>query len=262
MEREQRVVLISGASRGIGAATAREMGRRGYHVVVNYRRNDEAAEQVVREVGAAGGSARAVRADVCIPEDVAGMVDRIIAEHGRIDALVCNANTVNPPFEPLLTLGWDDFIGKVNGELAGAYFLTQSVLRVMAKERRGRIVYVSSTAADSTGSVVAHSTAKAALNTFSRHVAGVAAQHGVVVNTVAFGTVRTEASAGVMVGELRALMESRSVSGRLLEADDAARSVALLAADEFTAAVGQVIRVDGGFDVLDQRLHPMVQHFE
>ncbi|UIX30144.1 SDR family oxidoreductase [Streptomyces sp. GQFP] len=262
MEQSQQVVLISGASRGIGAATAREMGRRGYHVAVNYHQNADAAADVVSTIESAGGSAQTVQADVCDPEQVAGMIDRIRTDRGRIDALVCNANTVNPPFEPLLTLSWDDFIGKVIGELAGAYFLTQSVLRVMAEERKGRIVYVSSTAADRVGSVAAHSTAKAALNTFSRHVAGVAAQYGVIVNTVAFGAVRTDASSGVMIDDLRKLMESRSVFGRLIEADEAARSIAIVADDDFGASVGQVLRVDGGFDVLDQQLHPMVQHFE
>ncbi|MFD4658751.1 SDR family oxidoreductase [Kitasatospora sp. NPDC058444] len=262
MEQSQRVVLISGASRGIGAATAREMGRRGYHVVVNYRQNADAATEVVSSIEAAGGSAQAAQADVCDPEQVSGMLDRIRADHGRIDALVCNANTVNPPFQPLLTLSWDDFIGKVNGELAGAYFLTQGVLRGMTEERRGRIVYVSSTAADAIGTVAAHSTAKAALNTFSRHVAGVAAQYGVVVNTVAFGAVRTDATAGVMTDELRTFMESRSASGRLLEADEAARSIALLADEDFTASVGQVLRLDGGFEILDRQLSPMVRHFE
>ncbi|WP_406012590.1 SDR family oxidoreductase [Streptomyces sp. NBC_00984] len=262
MEQSQRVVLISGASRGIGAATAGEMGRRGYHVVVNYRQNADAAAEVVSAIEAAGGSAQAVRADVCDPEQVSGMLDRIRTDRGRIDALVCNANTVNPPFEPLLTLSWDDFIGKVNGELAGAYFLTQGVLRGMTEERKGRIVYVSSTAADSIGTVAAHSTAKAALNTFSRHVAGVAAQYGVVVNTVAFGAVRTDATACVMTDDLRKFMESRSASGRLLEADEAARSIAMLADEDFIASVGQVLRVDGGFEVLDQQLHPMVRHFE
>ncbi|QNP76197.1 SDR family oxidoreductase [Streptomyces roseirectus] len=255
-------MLISGASRGIGAATAREMGRRGYHVIVNYLRNADAAARVVDTIESEGGSAQAVQADVRAPGQVADMIGRIREDHGRIDALVCNANTVNPPFGPLLTLPWEDFIEKVSGELEGAYFLTQSVLRVMTEERKGRIVYVSSTAADSIGTVAAHSTAKAALNTFSRHVAAVAAQYGVIVNTVAFGTVRTDATAGVMIEDLRKIMESRSVSGRLLEADEAARTIAMVAGDGFGASVGQVLRVDGGFEVLDQRLHPMIQHFE
>ncbi|SEG90394.1 3-oxoacyl-[acyl-carrier protein] reductase [Thermomonospora echinospora] len=262
MDEPRRVALISGASRGIGAATAREMGRRGYHVVVNYRQNAAAAQGVVDEIKAAGGSAEARRADVCDGDQVGDMVERVLADHGHIDVLICNANTVNPPFEPLLSVSWDAFIGKVSGELAGSFFLTRHVLPVMQRRGEGRIVYISSTAADLVGSVAAHSTAKAALNTFSRHVAAAAAQHGVVVNTVAFGTVRTDATAGVLNDDLRKFTEERSVLGRLMDPEDAARSVAAVADDGFGAAVGQVIRVDGGFDVLDQQLHTVVKHFQ
>ncbi|MFE9750508.1 SDR family oxidoreductase [Saccharothrix saharensis] len=262
MREPRRVALISGAGRGIGAATARELGRRGYHVVVNYRENTAAADRVVGDIREAGGSAEAQRADVCDGGQVADMVRRVYAAHGHVDVLICNANTVNPPFAPLLSLSWEAFIGKVGGELAGAFFLTQAVLSEMRRRGAGRIVYISSTAADWAGSVAAHSTAKAALNTFSRHVAATAAQYGIAVNTVAFGTVRTDATAGVLHEDLRRYTEERSVLGRLLDADDAAKTVAAVADDSFGAAVGQVIRVDGGYDVLDQQLHPTSKFFQ
>ncbi|MFC5749284.1 SDR family oxidoreductase [Actinomadura rugatobispora] len=261
MGESRRVALISGAGRGIGAATAREMARRGYHVVVNYRENASAAQGVVDEIEAAGGTAEARRADVCDAGQVGELVRRVTADHGRIDVLICNANTVNPPFEPLLSVSWEAFIGKVGGELAGAFHLTQHVLPAMQRQRAGRIVYISSTAADLVGSVAAHSTAKAALNTFSRHVAAQAAQDGIVVNTVAFGTVRTDATAGVLGDGLRKFTEERSVLGRVMDPEDAARSVASVADDGFGAAVGQVIRVDGGYDVLDQQLHAVMEFF-
>ncbi|PZG56381.1 short-chain dehydrogenase [Spongiactinospora gelatinilytica] len=262
MEALRQVALISGASRGIGAATAREMARRGYHVVVNYRQDAAAAHRVVGEIETAGGSAEALQADVCDAGQSAEMVRRIHADHGHIDVLICNANTVNPPFEPLLSVPWEAFIGKITGELAGAFFLTRHVLPAMQRRRAGRIVYISSTAADFVGSVAAHSIAKAALNTYSRHVAAQAAQHGIVVNTVAFGTVRTDATAGVLNGDLRKLTEERSVLGRVMDAEDAAKSVATVADDGFGVTVGQVIRVDSGFGVLDHQLHMMTKHFQ
>jgi 3-oxoacyl-[acyl-carrier protein] reductase len=262
MSELRRVALISGASRGIGAATAREMGSRGYHVVVNYLRNSEAAKGVVDDIKAAGGTAEAQRADVCDGDQVDKMIRRVRDEHGHIDTLICNANTVNPPFEPLLSLSWDSFIGKISGELAGAFFLTQAALPSMVRQRNGRIVYISSTAADTLGSVAAHSTAKAALNTFSRHVAATAAQYGIVVNTVALATVRTDATAKVLNDDLRKFIEERSVSGTMLDPEDAARTVATVADEGFNTAVGQIIRADGGFDVLDQQLHPIMRHFQ
>ncbi|MFD6103161.1 SDR family NAD(P)-dependent oxidoreductase [Nocardia salmonicida] len=263
MADQKKVALISGAGRGIGAATARELGRRGYHVIVNYRANTAAARQVAVDIATEGGSAEIRQADVCDADQVANLVRGVHADHERIDLLICNANTVNPPFEPLLSVSWEAFIGKVDGELAGAFFLTQSVLPAMQAAGSGRIVYISSTAADWAGSVAAHSTAKAALNTFSRHVAATAAEHGVSVNTLAFATVRTDATAGVLNDALRGYTEQRSVCGRLLDPVDAAKAVAAVATDDgFGAAVGQLIRIDAGYELLDQQLHPTRSFFE
>ncbi|MGW5383214.1 SDR family oxidoreductase [Nocardia sp. NPDC003963] len=260
---EKPVALISGAGRGIGAATARELGRRGYHVIVNFRQNTDAAREVAADIENEGGSAEIRQADVCDARQVADLVRRAYTDHANIDLLVCNANTVDPPFQPLLSLSWEAFIAKVDGELAGAFFLTQNVLPAMQMRRAGRIVYISSTAADWAGSVAAHSTAKAALNTFGRHVAATAAEHGVVVNTIAFATVRTDATAAVLNDSLRAYTEQRSVLGRLVTPADAAKVVAAVATDEgFGAAVGQLIRVDAGYELLDQQLHPTRTFFE
>ncbi|MET9634606.1 SDR family oxidoreductase [Lentzea sp. NPDC006480] len=248
------VALVSGASRGIGAAIARSLARGGHHAIVNYHRNADAAKQVVADIEAAGGTAQAEQADVCDDAQVAALVDRVRAEHGRVDVLVCNANTVQPPFEPLASLPWDAFVGKVAGELAGSYHLTQRVLPIMREQRAGRIVYISSTLADEVGMLAAHSTAKAALNTFSRHVAAAAGQHGVTVNTLALGPVNTDATAGFLDDDRRAFFAQRSVLGRVLEPEDIGAAVALLAEDAFGSATGQVIRLDGGFDVLGQQL--------
>src|SRR5436190_489654 len=140
---EQPVAVVSGASRGIGAATAREFGTRGYHVIVNYLSNADAAATVVKEIESAGGSAQAAQADV-----------------------------------PM-------------------------------------------------GSI-AHSTAKAALNTFSRQVAAQAAAHGITVNTVAAGAVATDATAGVYTGGIRQFLTERSVHGRLMAPEDLGRAIASL----------------------------------
>ncbi|SDX96920.1 3-oxoacyl-[acyl-carrier protein] reductase [Amycolatopsis xylanica] len=246
-----KLAIVSGAGRGIGAATARELGHRGYHVLVNYHRDAAAAALVVKDITAAGGSAEALQADVRDPAQVAELVSRA---GGRVDVLVCNANTANPPFAPLAALPWEDFAAKVDGELSGVYFLTQQVLELMRPRGAGRIVYVSSTAADKVGSVIAHSTAKAALNTFSRHVAADAARSGITVNTVAPGPVHTDATAAVLPGAATDYLRERSVAGRLLEPSDIGRAIALLADDGFGAATGQVIRLDGGLDVLEQQL--------
>ncbi|WP_395570327.1 SDR family oxidoreductase [Streptomyces sp. BK79] len=261
MTQPKPVALISGAGRGIGAATAREMGRRGYHVIVNYRNNADAATAVVDAIAREGGSAQAARADVCDAGQVAALVEEVRSEHGRIDVLVLNANTVHPSFVPLTELSWEAFAEKVNGELSGVFFLSRDVLALMREQRSGRIVFISSTATDFIGMAVAHSTAKAALNTFSRHVAGVGAQYGVRVNTVSFGAVRTESSGEGFSEGLQKFLTDRSVLSRLVEPEDAARAVASVADEDFGAVAGQLIRVDGGFGILDEQFHPLAEHF-
>ncbi|PRY35623.1 SDR family oxidoreductase [Umezawaea tangerina] len=251
------IALVSGAGRGIGAATARELGLRGHHVVVNYVRDAAAAASVVADIQAAGGSAETGRADVCDETAVAALVDAVVAEHGRIDVLVCNANTVDPPFEALPALPWGTFIAKVVGELSGAYFLTQRVVEVMKAQRAGRVVHISSTAADHVGSIAAHSVAKAALNTYSRHVAADAGLVGVSVNTVALGPVTTDATSRVFTDGILRHVGERSVTGRPLRPEDVARVIAAVTDEGFAVTTGQVIRVDAGLDLLDQQLTGM-----
>lgn len=250
----QEVAVISGAGRGIGAATARELGRRGYHVIVNYLRDADSAAAVVADTRAAGGTAQAAQADVCDAEQATALVEAVIAEHGHLDVLVCNANTVAPPFGPLAAVAWEAFAAKVTGELAGAYFLTQRALAAMREQRSGRIVHVSATLADTVGGTIAHSTAKAALNAFSRQVAAEAAQYGVTVNTVAPGAVNTDATAGMFTDSIRQYFSDRSVRGRLMGPEDIGRVIGLLLDDAFTVVTGQLIRIDAGFDLLSQQL--------
>ncbi|WP_432971203.1 SDR family oxidoreductase [Dactylosporangium sp. CA-233914] len=242
-----RIALVTGAGRGIGAATARELGRRGYHVVVNYRRDADAAAAVVRAIETDGGTARAVRADVCDPGAVADLVDACT----RVDALVCNAN-IPPPFAPLAELSWDDFAGKVTGELAAVFHVTRLVLERMRRQGGGGIVYVSSLSADLLRpGTVAHATAKAALDTFARHVAAEAGRHGIAVNTVAPGPVRTEATAAMRTAETEAAFARRSTLGRMLDPEDVATVIATVLASGFGAVSGARIPVDAGYTVLN-----------
>jgi 3-oxoacyl-[acyl-carrier protein] reductase len=237
-----RTALITGASRGIGAATARAFGRRGCHVVVNYRADAEAARRTADEVRAAGGTASLAQADVRDADQVAAMV----AGCAAVDVLVCNAN-IQPPFAPLEEIPWADFIGKVTSELAAVFHITRRVLERMRERETGRIVYVSSMSAELTRPHwIAHATAKSALETFARHVAAEAAPYGIGVNVVAPAAVRTDASAGIATPEYEAGVARRSALHRLLEPDDVAEVVAALAGGEFAAVSGVRVPVDGG----------------
>jgi 3-oxoacyl-[acyl-carrier protein] reductase len=235
-----RTALVTGAGRGIGAATAHVLARRGFHVVVNYRSDAGSAGQVVRDIESAGGSARAIAADVTD----AGAVADLVAQCDRLDALVCNAN-IQPPFASIANLSWRDFVDKVSGELAAAFHVTKAALPLMA--RGSHIVYVSSVAAETVRSGgIALSTAKAALDAFARHVAEEAGPDGIAVNIVSPGAVRTDASAAVLTPEVVAERARRSVLGRILEPTDVGALVGALASGELPGVAGVRIPIDGG----------------
>ncbi|TQF06352.1 SDR family oxidoreductase [Kitasatospora acidiphila] len=240
--------LVTGGSRGIGAATSRELAARGYRVAVNYFSNRDAAEQVVAAIEEGGGEAFAVQADVFDPGQAAELIRRS-APDGRLDVLVCNAGAGFTP-TPVLDLPWDDFKAKLTNELGSAYTLTQQALAIMGARGQGRIVYVSSAVADGPPApgMAAHGTAKAALNTFARFVAFEAGPLGVNVNVVAPGFVRTEASAH-MPQELQRRLAERTPLGRVAEAEDVARAIAMLVGEQAGFVTGEVLTVDGGHGV-------------
>ncbi|MFD7499816.1 SDR family oxidoreductase [Streptomyces sp. NPDC059850] len=240
--------LVTGGSRGIGAATSLELAARGYRVAVNYFSNREAADQVVKLIEADGGEALALRADVHDPGQAAELLRRSAVD-GRLDVLVCNAGASFVP-TPVRDLAWDDFKAKVTDELASVYTLTQQALAVMGAQGRGRIVYVSSAVADGPPApgMAAHGAAKSALNTFARFVAHEAGPLGVNVNVVAPGFVRTEASAG-MPEEFKRRLADRTPLGRVAEAEDVARAIAMLVGAEAGFVTGEILTVDGGLNV-------------
>ncbi|AEY87040.1 oxidoreductase [Streptomyces hygroscopicus subsp. jinggangensis 5008] len=248
MTTSKPTALVTGGSRGIGAATSRELAARGYRVAVNYFSNREAADQVVKQIEADGGEAFAVRADVYDPRQAAELLERSAVD-GRLDVLVCNAGARFTP-TPLPSLSWDDFHAKVTNELASVYTLTQRALAVMGARGGGRIVYVSSAVAEGPPAVgmAAHGTAKAALNTFARFVAYEAGPLGINVNVVAPGFVRTEASAGLPVEFQQRLVEHTPL-GRVAEPEDVARAIAMLVGAEAGFITGSVVTVDGGHGV-------------
>ncbi|MEW2805922.1 SDR family oxidoreductase [Streptomyces massasporeus] len=240
--------LVTGGSRGIGAATSRELAARGYRVAVNYFSNREAADQVVKLIAADGGEAFAVQANVHDPAQAAELLERSTTD-GRLDVLVCNAGARFTPTS-VQTLAWDDFRTKVTDELASVYTLTQHALTLMGARGQGRIVYVSSAVADGPPApgMAAHGTAKAALNTFARFVAYEAGSLGINVNVVAPGYVRTESSAR-MPQELQRRLAENTPLGRVAEPEDVARVIAMLVGEEAGFVTGEVLTVDGGHSV-------------
>jgi len=192
---KDKVAVVTGSSRGIGASVARLLAANGAKVAVNYATNKAAGQQVVAEIVAAGGRAMLARADVTVRAEVDAMVKAVEAELGPIDVLVNNAN-MSFPVAPFLEYRWEDFERKLTNELKASFFTCQAVAPAMVRRRAGAIVNVSSGLSRVPGpGFIAHSSAKSALDAFSRSLALELGPHGVRVNVVAPGLTLTDATA-------------------------------------------------------------------
>src|SRR5271163_5324800 len=183
------VALITGASRGIGAATALVLAEQGFRVVVNYRSSAEQADEVVRAATAAGGEAVAIRADVTAPDDVAAMVNETERRWGRVDVLVHNALI---PFDvtSFADLSWEQLGGKLDRELRAAFLITKAVVPGMISRDYGRLVYMTTILSRRPRQgMINLGTAKAAMDQFVRYVALEVAPHGITANLVSPATV-------------------------------------------------------------------------
>lgn len=244
---EGQVALITGASRGIGAATARLFARHGAAVGVNYNASAGRAGEVVEAIRAEGGRAIAVQASVDDAEQVAAMVQRVEKELGPIDTLVMNAVAIHKfPFAPFLESSWDMFQDVVMGELAGVYFPTRAVAPLMVERKRGNLIAVSSLITRSTreGSG-AHAAGKASVDGLTRVLARELGPHGVRVNIVAPGLVATEASAPVIGGNEQAIGATLPLR-RIAQPEDVAGAILLLATQEAGYLTGNYLAVGGG----------------
>ena len=175
----RRVAVITGASRGIGAATALVLAKRGFRVVINYRASARQAEELAAAITGAGGEAVAIRADVTAPGDVAAMADETEKRWGRVDVLVHNALI---PFDvtSFADLSWEQLGGKLERELHAAFLITKAVVPGMISRRYGRLVYLSTgLSRQPRDGMITLGTAKAALDQFVRFIALELAPHGI-----------------------------------------------------------------------------------
>ncbi|MEJ2863586.1 SDR family NAD(P)-dependent oxidoreductase [Actinomycetospora flava] len=242
----ERVCLITGASRGIGAASARELAARGHAVVVNHRDSATDAEAVAHDVRAAGGAALVVQGDVTEPGDVTRVIDTVVGHWGRLDVLVHNAMTPFP-ITPFADLSWEQLGTKLDQEMRAAHLLTHAVLPEMIDRRYGRLVYLSTgLSRRPRDGMIALGVAKAALDSFVRYVAAEVAPHGVTANVVAPSTVDDTAVSGRLSDELTAQLAAATPMRRLARPEDVARTVAYFAGDDAAFTTGSWAPVNGG----------------
>jgi 3-oxoacyl-[acyl-carrier protein] reductase len=241
-----RVALVTGATRGVGAATASVLARRGLRVVVNYRSSASEAEQVVASISAAGGEAIAIQADVTAAGDVTRMMGEIEKRWGGADVLVHNALM---PFSitSFAELTWEQLGGKLDRELRAAYLMTKAVAPGMISRNYGRLVYMSTELSRRPREgMIALGSAKAALDQFVRYVALELAPHGITANLVAPGTVAGTTVSHELTREKRQELGAATPMGRLVRPDDVAKTLAFFASDDAGFITGHYVPVNGG----------------
>jgi len=242
----ERVALVTGASSGIGAETARLLASRGIRVVVNYLHNHDAAKEVVTDIEKAGGTAAAVQADVRDPAAVQAMIECVRNTWGGVDVLVHNALT---PYaiKSFQDMTWPELGGKLDDELKAAYVVTKAVLPDMT-EHGGRIIFIGTgLSRRPRAGMIALGTAKAALAQFARYLAQELGPQGITVNVVEPGPVaETRISAQVFDDDLTKRQVAATPMGRLARPRDVAQAVAFFASEDNDFITGSTTAVNGG----------------
>ena len=244
---ENKVVLITGASRGIGRATAIEAARQGANVALNTYKDEAVAAEVVAKIKALGRKAIVVDADVAQPDSATTFVNAAVEAFGRVDVFVSNAGIC--PFHAFLDMPVETLRRTMEVNLHGAYFMTQAAANQMVKQGEGgAIVAISSISALVGGEMQTHYTpTKAGVHSLMQSCAVALGRHGIRCNSVLPGTIATDINKDDLADPAkREYMEGRIPLGRLGRPEDIASVVAFLASDMASYMSGSALLVDGG----------------
>ena len=239
-----KTAIVTGGSRGIGKAVCLELARRGCNIVLSFAGNTAAADQTVAECQALGVQALAVQGNVADADAVKALFDAALEKFGAIDILVNNAGITRDNL--LMLLKEEDFDAVVDTNLKGAFLCMKAAVRPMMKQRRGRIISLSSVVGlRGNAGQVNYAASKAGVIGMTKSLAKELASRGVTVNAIAPGFIETDMTAAMPEAAKTATLASIPM-GRLGQAEDVARAIAFLAAEESGYITGQVLCVDGG----------------
>lgn len=239
-----KVALVTGASRGIGQATAVELAKAGADIIVNYIGSETVAQETVDKIEALGRKALKIKADVSNADEVQAMVEEAHTVFGHIDILVNNAGiTRDGLLIRMKDSDWDDVL---NINLKGVYLVSKAVAKIMVKQRAGRIINMTSVSGV-TGNVgqANYAAAKAGVIGFTKTCAKELAARGITVNAVAPGFIET-AMTDVLPEKIKEGIAATVPFGRMGQPEEIASVVTFLASDFASYITGQVLNVDGG----------------
>ena len=238
---EEKIAVVTGASRGIGRAIAKELALKGAFVIVNYNGSKQAADETVNEITQAGGKAVGVQCDEADAAECEAFINNIISEYGRIDILVNNAGIVRDNL--LMRISEKDFDAVIDTNLKGAFYMTKGVYPLFLKQKGGKIINISSVSGLTGNSGQAnYSASKAGGIGLTKSVAKELASRGVCCNAIAPGFIATEMTQAFENDTLKDAIPMK----RFGEAEEVAKLALFLASEHSDYITGEVIRIDGG----------------
>lgn len=242
-----KVAVVTGASKGIGAAIARQFAAEGAAVVVNYSSSKAGADEVVAAITAAGGRAIAVQANVAKQSDIAQLFSQAVAAFGKVDILVNNAGIYE--FAPLENITEEHFRKQFDLNVLGLILATQEAVKQFG-DKGGSVINISSLVSGTFAPAAAavYSATKAAVDAVTHSLAKELGPRKIRVNAINPGLVETEGvkSAGFNEGEFRAQVESQTPLGRIGQVDDIAPAAVFFASDEAGWITGETLYIAGG----------------
>jgi len=238
---EKKVAIITGASRGIGRATAVELSGAGYFVIINYNSNEAAAAETLKQVRDAAGDGEIIKFDVADAVQTKDAISSIVDRHKNIQVLVNNAGINADGL--FLMLGEEEWSSVIDTTLKGFYNVTKPIIREMIKRKKGSIVSVSSVSAlmPNRGQTN-YAAAKAGLNAASRSLSTEVARFNIRVNVVAPGPIETDMIANAPIAEIKKVIPMARVG----KPEEVSRVIRFLCSDDASYITGQVIGINGG----------------
>lgn len=239
-----KVILVTGASRGIGRAIAIELASKGAAIAINYSKDDEGAKAILENVIKNGGYGKLFKKDISNYNNCRELIDEVIGTFGKLDVLVNNAGISK--FGLLMDMSLEEINDLVNTNLMGAIYLSKLAINNMMRNG-GNIINISSVWGEVGASCeVIYSATKGGLNLFTKALAKEVASFNIRVNSVAPGVINTEMN-NVLDSEDKEVLKNEIPMMRFGEAHEVARVVSFLCEDKCKYLTGQIIRIDGGF---------------